>query len=182
MQETTTAAPPAPALTTTGLATAGLGRAWSPFVLIPGLDGAPYKAESRRDGEEPGTLERFSVWIFNDPRDDPHTHPWPFTSRILTGGYSERRYRKGPDGEWREIGVYVHRAGAVVEMPAGDAHVVFDVKEGTTTHMLIGKLIAGAQDWGHLVEDEDGTRLGYVPVQPDAAFKSRLDVLNRRPT
>lgn len=173
--------PTAPALTTTGLPTSGLGRAWSPFVLIPGRDGAPYKAESRRDGEQPGTLERFTVWISDDPRDDPHTHPWPFVSRILTGGYTESRYRKGADGEWREVGVFTWRAGDVVEVPAGDAHVVFHVLPGTTTHMLIGKLTAGPQDWGHLVDSDDGTRLEYVPVSLDPAFKARLDALNKRP-
>jgi len=174
-------APPA-ATTSTGLAASNLGRTWSPFNLIPDQLGAPFKAESRRDGEEPDTLERFTVWIGDDPRDDPHTHTWPFTSTILTGGYTERRYRKGPDGEWREIGVYVHRKGAVVEVPAGDAHVVYDVLPGTTTHMKIGKLTAGPRDWGHLVQADSSGELTYVPNESDPSFLGRLQALNIRPT
>lgn len=186
--ETFPKAEPAPALaapsastTSTGLATAGLGRDWSPFNLIPDQLGAPFKAESRRDGEKPGTLERFTVWIGDDPREDPHTHPWPFTTTLLTGGYTEDRYRRDAEGNWQRIGSYVHRKGAVVEVPAGDAHVVYDVLPGTTTHMLIGKLTAGTRDWGHLLPSPDGGWT-YVPNESDPSFLGRLQALNTRPT
>lgn len=166
--------------TTTGLAVSNLGREWGPFNLIPGRDGAPYKAESRRDGVEPGTLERFTVWIGDDPRLDPHTHPWYFESIILSGGYSERRLRKGPDGVWADAGVFHYRAGDRVEVPANHAHVVFAVLPGTTTHMFIGPLVAGPKDWGHLVPDSDGV-LQYQQAVTTPVFLEALKVLNYRP-
>lgn len=166
--------------TTTGLPTAGLGRAWGPFVLIPGLGGAPYKAESRRDGVEPGSLERFTVWIADDPRPEPHDHPWPFVSTILTGGYSERRFRRGADGAWAPLGVFVWRAGQTLAVPAGDAHVVFDVLPGTTTHMLMGPLTAGPRDWGHLLPGADGA-LAWTPAAASPEFLAQLGALNTRP-
>lgn len=167
--------------TSTGLATSNLGREWSPFVLIPNQSGAPFKAESRRDGEEPGTLERFTVWIFDDPRSDPHTHPWPFTSEIVTGGYTEDRYRLDSEGNFRHIGSFVWRAGDTVHVPEGEAHVVYNVLPGTTTHMKIGKPPVGPRHWGHLVPDADGV-LRYVPNESDPAFMGRLKALNTRPT
>jgi hypothetical protein len=166
--------------TTTGLPAQGLGRAWSPFTLIPGRAGAPYKAESRRDGEVPGTLERFTVWIADDPRPEPHDHPWPFASAILTGGYSERRFRRGADGAWAARGVFVWRAGQTVEVPAGDAHVVFDVLPGTTTHMRIGPLTAGPRDWGHLLPGPAGA-LVWTQAAASPEFLAQLAALNQRP-
>ncbi len=163
--------PSAPELTSTGQVVSTGSRQWSPMVLIPNEDGAPFKAESKRDGLEEGTLERFTVWIADDPRDEPHDHPWPFESVILTGGYSERRYRRQADDTYVFVGTRVYRAGDRVVVPSGDAHVVFDVLPGTTTHMFIGKLVAGPSDWGHVI---DG-RLVKNVASPD--FLRRLNAL-----
>jgi hypothetical protein len=171
---------PAPTTTTTGQQAANIGRAWTPFTLIPAPNGAPFKVESRRDGEEPGTLERFTVWLADDPRPEaPHTHPWAFTSRILMGGYSERRFRRDENGVWVEVGTFTYYAGDVVEVPAGDAHVVFNVLPGTLTHMVIGRLTAGPKDWGHITNTTGEWE--YAPVEPDPGFLGRFKALNTRP-
>lgn len=166
--------------TTTGQKAVNIGREWSPFVFIPGNNGAPYKAESKRDGVEPGTLERFTVWLDDDPRDDPHTHPWPFVSTILSGGYRERRYRK-VDGIWRCIGERIYSVGDFVAMPADEAHVVFGVWPGTTTHMKIGQLTAGPRDWGHIIEAEDAALQQFVPATATPEFLATMAILNKRP-
>jgi hypothetical protein len=167
--------------TTTGQQAANIGRDWTPFTIIPAPNGAPFKIESRRDGEEPGTLERFTVWLADDPRPEaPHTHPWPFRSVIKTGGYSERRFRRDENGVWTAVGVFTYSEGDVVEVPAGDAHAVFDVLPGTTTHMFIGRLTAGPKDWGHIVRNADGEWV-YHPVEPDPSFLARFRALNTRP-
>lgn len=161
----------APQLTSTGQLVSTGSRQWSPMVLIPNEDGAPFKAECKRDGLEEGTLERFTVWIADDPRDEPHDHPWPFESQILTGGYSERRFRRQEDGTYVFVGDFTYKAGDRVIVPAGDAHVVFDVLPGTTTHMFIGKLVAGPGDWGHIV---NGRR---VKNEASLDFLRRLNAL-----
>ena len=167
--------------TTTGQIAVDIGRRWSPYTLIPGLDGAPFKIESRRDGVDPGTLERFTIWIADDPRpEDPHDHPWPFRSVIKTGGYSERRFCRDENGVWHEVGVFTYRAGDMVMVPAGDAHVVFDVIPGTTTHMFIRPLTAGPRDWGHIVRNAEGEWV-YHPVEADPGFLTRFKALNTRP-
>ncbi len=163
--------PPSPLLTSTGQLVSTGSRQWGPFVLIPGPDGAPFKAEAKRDGVEPGTLERFTVWIDGDPREDPHDHPWPFESLIVTGGYTELRYRRQEDGSYLFIGEFTYTAGDRVLVPAGDAHVVYDVLPGTTTHMFIGKLVAGPGDWGHVVNGR------WEKNVPSRDFLERLTAL-----
>lgn len=165
--------------TTTGLPASNLGREWGPVIHIPNTNGAPFKTECRRDGVEPGTLERFTVWISDDPRGEPHNHPWPFESELLSGGYTEDRYRKVGE-EWTFIGTFTYRKGDRAVVPAGDAHVVYDVLPGTTTHMFIGPLVAGPKDWGHLILDTEG-QFKYEPAVTTAEFLERLKVLNHRP-
>jgi hypothetical protein len=168
-------------LTSTGRDTANQTREWGPWTLIPDQQGAPYKMERVRAGEEEGTLERFTVWRADDPRDDPHDHPWPFVSRVLTGGYSERRYRRQADGTYLPVGTFTYRAGDWVTVPAGDAHVVFDVLPGTTTHMTIGRLTAGPKDWGHVVFDEETETLVHVKNVTSPEFLAHFRALNTPP-
>lgn len=155
-------------------------REWGERKAIPGRMGAPFKLERSRAGIEEGTTERFTVWIDDDPRHEPHDHPWPFTSTLLSGGYTEDRYRQDRSGQWRKIGTVTYRKGDTVHVPAGDAHVVYDVLPGTTTHMLIGKLTAGPRDWGHLVIDESGD-LQWMQNVASPEFLQALAVLNTPP-
>lgn len=168
-------------LTSTGRDTANQTREWGPFVLIPGLNGEPYKAEKVRAGVESGTLERFTVWIADDPRSDPHDHPWPFESEILTGGYSEHRYRRQADGTYTFVGTFRYRTGDTVTMPAGDAHVVYNVLPGTTTHMKIGHLTAGPRDWGHIVTNHETGTMVHVPNATGSMFLAHFRALNTPP-
>ena len=165
--------------TTTGQAVSGLGREWTAFRHIPGLDGLAYKSESRRDGELPGTLERWTIWHKPDPRTDmPHTHPWPFVSLICSGGYREARYRLDPQtNKWSFVGDFWHKAGDFVVVDRYDAHIITEVLPGTVTHMLIGPLFAGAQDWGHV-----NLATGQLePAKASPDFLRWLSELNAKP-
>lgn len=165
-------------LTSTGRDVATQTREWGPWVMIPGKNGTPYKVERTRAGEEPGTQERFTAWVSGDPRLDPHTHPWPFEATIKTGGYTERRYYN-VNGEWMLKHVIEYRPGDVMSVPSDEAHVIFNVLPGTTTHMRMGKLVAGPKDWGHLVYTVEGFE--YVKNEVDPEFMGRFKILNTPP-
>lgn len=166
-----------PTTTTTGQAVSGLGRDWAPFRHIPGLDGLAYKSESRRDGEQPGTLERWTVWHKPDPRRDPHTHPWPFVSRICSGGYREARYVRNDDtGLWEFVGDIWYREGDLVVVGERTAHSIVELLPGTVTHMLIGQLFGSPQDWGHLNLNNGEV----VPAKASPEFLKALGDLNAK--
>ena len=181
--------------TSLGMDAQNVGRAWGGFVVIPGNDGNPYKMESKRDGPPDGVVsdlegvvqEKFVVYVSDDPRTDPYTHPWLWVvSWILSGGYTERRYARGSDGRWRLVGVFTHRAGDRVRVGVNEAHVVYDVLPGTTTHMCISALAAGAQNWGHLTKCSGGEGDGggiwkYIPVEQAPEFREKFARLNTRP-
>jgi hypothetical protein len=164
--------------TTTGQAVSGLGRDWLPFRHIPGPDGLAYKSESRRDGEQPGTLERWTVWHKPDPRKDkPHTHPWPFVSHIVSGGLLVALYHLDPDTlRWSFVGDIGYRAGDFMPVGEYDAHIVTKVLPGTVTHMLIGPLFAGPQDWGHV----NLLTHALEPAKASPEFLQALGELNAR--
>ena len=157
--------------TTTGQAISGLGRTWSRPRHIPGPDGLAFKTESRRDGLWPNTLERWTVWHKPDPRTVPHTHPWPFVSKIVKGGYKEARWTRNEEsGQWEFVGDFWYKEGDIVIVGKNDAHCIIELLPGTVTHMLIGALFAGPQDWGHV-------NLLTHEVEKSKASKAFLDAL-----
>lgn len=86
-------------------------------------------------------------WHAADPRTVPHNHPWDFRSAILSGGYTEERFRID-DGEIiREVVEYA--AGDVNVVPADVFHNVIDVKPETVTFLDCGPARAG-NEWGYL--------------------------------
>jgi len=93
---------------------------------VPDKDGNCYKAECVLLSSREKTA-RLTCWFLRDDRDGtqprPHSHPWPFVSRILCGGYSEDRYEltgavaeTGQAPVRSQLGVE-HRAGGVNDVP-----------------------------------------------------------------
>jgi hypothetical protein len=91
-----------------------------------------------------------------------HTHPWPFTSLILTGGYWEETFDKdaskghgtdlcytlGPDGEHRVQQFY--RRFSVLRRPATWAHrVVLDDSRPVWTLVRTG---VKERSWGFIIK------------------------------
>lgn len=59
----------------------------------------------------------------------PHSHPWNFTSHILSGSYVERVYAIHPDGSWSSS--VVHRAmNTVHNVTAKTIHEIIELPEG----------------------------------------------------
>lgn len=122
----------------------------------------------------------------------PHSHPWPFESTILRGGYTEDRWTwvvggdeawdswskpvdeasavRG-DGGWWEKTTHTYATGDVNSVPAGVYHQVRAITPGTVTRMVCGALVNGGA-WGHLM---DGVE---VPNKPDPEFLRQLRELN----
>lgn len=133
---------------------------------IPAPDGTAYKSELTlfRDAEE---TVKLVFWYAPDPRPTPHTHPWPFASRILHGGYKEERYSLS--GQYLESRVY--RAGDVNICPMHAPHRVVEVLPGTVTLMECG------QDSGAWHEVVNGDL-----VEPDStAFREHFGKMNPFP-
>lgn len=117
-----------------------------PPIQVPNDHGGFYKIELviSRDSEE-GT-EKTLWWFEDDPRTQPHNHPWEFSSKILHGGYSEDRYWIEVDGS---IGYerLTHVAGETNTVPVDVYHNVVDVLPGTTTRMTCGPVMG---PWNYL--------------------------------
>jgi len=175
----------APSTTTTGAAATLTEREWTNWSIIPNRMGSPYKMERRRAGATPGSLERFTVWVArgSDPR--PHNHPWSFTSRVLSGGFLEWRYIPQVDefgDTYYKTESFYRKAGDVYECPHGTIHMITDVMDGTTTHMMIDPLVAGPRDWNSFRPEKrswDTERL--VKVDSDSNFLEMFKLLNTPP-
>lgn len=60
---------------------------------------------------------------------NPHSHPWHFTSYILSGGYVERQYTIHPDGSWSSE--LIHRLPETVHKVTTDTiHEIIELPEG----------------------------------------------------
>jgi len=171
--------------TTTGAAATLTNREWSNWSIIPNRMGSPYKIERRRAGVESGTLERHTSWVArsSDPR--PHNHPWSFTVKILSGGYIEWRYEPEVDefGDTHyKVEPYHRKAGDVYVCPHGTIHMISDVMDGTTTHMMIDSLVAGPRDWNSFRSEKrswDSEKLTKVDSDPN--FLEMFKLLNTPP-
>lgn len=76
-----------------------------------------------------------------DPGNDPHDHPFDFTSYILAGGYYERAY--GAEARWYENRVV--SAGDKVDHKAADLHRIVAVLPNTWTLVTTGPKV---RKWG----------------------------------
>lgn len=86
-----------------------------------------------------------------DPQEDPHDHPWNFTSVVLKGWYVEAIHRIVPDFNARGSrahfsGVNRWRLGSVHRMQSGGvAHRIVQHAPSTWTLILRGKR---TREWG----------------------------------
>ena len=156
----------------------GAGRFESVPIHIPDGSGGVYKTELVL--QRVPFVEKVNYWHGQDPRRDPHNHPWPFRSTILRGGYVETRWTKveaGGQNVW-EKNTYSYVAGDVNDMPAGVYHTVDSVMPGTVTHMVCGELVPGGL-WGHLLDLEGPLPVGReVPAGKDVKFLRQMWALN----
>ncbi len=147
-------------------------------VHIPGDGNGAYKTELVIE-RAPDRTVKLNWWHNRDPRRDPHSHPWPFESIILAGGYTETRFTRTLIGsesgydhhEWVES-THTYGVGDVNVMPAGVYHTVDSVAPGTVTRMVCGALTSGPKDWGYLVDGK------HVQAKAGSEFIGRLHALN----
>lgn len=139
-------------------------------IHIPDGNGGSYKTELAlfRSAER---TEKIIWWHADDPRPEPHNHPWDFQSTILNGGYTEHRW-------WQEDGIWnsetkIYRAGDVNVVKANVFHVVVNVLPQTITHLICGKASENNL-WGYLNLDD----LTYIPAKKEVSFVEDLKKLN----
>ena len=127
-------------------------------IHAPNMKGGSYKTELTVVASKERTV-KLTWWHAPDPRREPHTHPWPFVSTILSGGYTESVYALGENGvEFVETRTY--KAGDQNHFPLFDdagrrlAHTVDSVEPGTRTLMVCGESI---NQWGHFVDGQYNT-------------------------
>lgn len=71
-------------------------------------------------------LHRFRA---DEPRADPHDHPWSFETEIIAGGYVEEVFYVEPSGRWRSERVS-RDAGTVHQVSAEHIHRIINLPEG----------------------------------------------------
>jgi hypothetical protein len=153
------------------------GNLATPPIHVPDLNGGSYKTELTLI-RTPERTEKIIWWHAGDPRDIPHNHPWPFVSTILSGGYTEDRFKIEADGSVSNE-TKTYRTGDLNDCPADVYHVVYDVLKGTVTHLVCGQQSPGAV-WGYLDVNAVET---YSPP-PDPNFLTNFRAINphMRPT
>lgn len=154
----------------------------TPPIHIPNGRGGAYKTELVIE-RAPMSTTKILWWHEDDPRDEPHNHPWEFTSLILAGGYTDYHYWVDTDGVV-QAGVETFRAGGENHVPVNVFHSVRDVLPGTRTRMMCGAAAPG-NEWGYL----DLATGGYITAldkrfETDPPFLDQLRALNphMRPT
>lgn len=153
----------------------------APPLHIPDGNGGAYKTELVLF-RSPDRSEKINWWHGPDPRRDPHNHPWPFRSTILSGALTMTLWRFDwlACEWWQETVSY--SAGATYDMPADVFHTVDSVEPGTVTHMQCGPLsyphdthvfrAEARGEWGYLVGGV------YEPAKPDPDFRAQLAAIN----
>lgn len=179
------------------------GNLQTPPVHIPDGRGGAYKTELALL-RTPERTEKIIWWHGDDPRKEPHNHPWPFESEIKGGGYTETRWWLVPDlpvahpdyedpAEWvrsgrvdevREtpkgllcIATRKYRAGDFNRVPTEVYHVVYDVQPGTVTHLVCGAATAN-NEWGYLDLETYEHVSARDPRFADNGFIDRLREIN----
>jgi hypothetical protein len=86
----------------------------------------------------------------DDARPIPHTHPWPFLSLILRGGYLENLERRDSTGRirrrWPERS---RRAGTVHFVRATDAHAITTLHRTPTYTLVLAGRRRPEPSWGY---------------------------------
>ena len=144
----------------------------SPPVHIPDENGSAYKTELALFRSEDRT-EKIIWWHKDDPRPEPHNHPWSFDSTILSGGYSEKRWWFDDVDGTLQHSVHHYRKGDVNSVKANIFHVVYDVLPKTVTHLVCGKASVN-NIWGYL-RLEDFT---YFDAERNPNFITLLHTIN----
>ena len=145
----------------------------SPPAHIPDGKGGAYKTELVLYRSQVRT-EKIIWWYNDDPRLEPHNHPWRFESTILSGGYTEDRWWIDESGELQKRTI-TYRADErnvnVVEVNI--FHNVRDVQPKTTTKLLCGQASEG-NAWGYL----DLSTKEYFEAEKDPHFLEWLRDIN----
>lgn len=146
----------------------------APPIHIPDGKGGAYKTELAIE-RTPDRTVKILWWHADDPRPEPHNHPWPFRSEILSGGYSETRY-------WVESGVVkteqkTYRKGDFNDMPDHVFHVVHDVQPKTVTRLTCGKA-APNNEWGYIDTTTGQYTSARDPKFADNEFIDKLRAIN----
>jgi hypothetical protein len=175
-KESPMATTPAPLTTSAGLALVA-GHFEAPPFIAPNGKGEAFKIEQVVE-RSPERTVKLVWWLLADDDRHPHSHPWPFDSEILAGGYTSVTYwLEGGEVRSEERTV---RAGDRVHYPLHEYHLVRDVLPGTRTRMTCGMARHG-NAWGYL---DPATGREYPHQEsPDATFMDRMYALNpwRRP-
>jgi len=138
---------------------------------IPDDFGGSYKTELALFRSKERT-EKIIWWHSDDPRPEPHNHPWPFESTILSGGYSEKRWWYDENNVLQQS-EHKYRKGDINKVNANVFHVVFDVLPKTVTHLICGEASEN-NIWGYL-SLEDFT---YFDAKKDPEFFSKMVLIN----
>jgi hypothetical protein len=146
------------------------GKWQTPPTHIPNDAGETYKTELVL--QRVPNVEKIHWWHLPDPRKDPHTHPWPFRSTILSGGYTEHRWTKNEQGVF-VFSEHTYSAGDVNEVDANVYHNVVSLQPKTVTHMVCGELVPDGK-WGYLNLET----MEEYPATKDPTFLERLWKVN----
>lgn len=147
------------------------GHLETPPYHVPDGRGGAYKTELALF-RSPERTEKILWWHADDPRSEPHNHPWRFESTILSGGYSEHRWWLDENGEL-QTETCTYRAGDINVVERHIFHVVFDVQPKTVTQLLCGPATEGNR-WGYL----DLATKTYTDAESDPQFLADLRALN----
>lgn len=151
----------------------------SPPAHIPDGKGGAYKTELTLY-RSPERTEKIIWWYSDDPRPEPHNHPWRFESTILSGGYTEDRWWIDDNGELQKRTITYSADGQNVNVVETNVfHVVRDVQPKTTTKLLCGQASEG-NAWGYL----DLSTKEYTEAEKDPSFLDWMRDINphMRPT
>jgi hypothetical protein len=145
--------------------------------LVPDGGGRLSKSELTLLEDRDRTI-KVNIWHAPDIREVngplPHSHPWPFESRILVGGYTEDRYvlRDGRVSVEMER-EYTKGTANVVDRAVYHEVVGLHTAPGATvTLMVCGR--GERRAWGHL----DPATSTVTPPQWDPRFPENLRMLN----
>ena len=143
---------------------------------IPDGKGGSFKTELTVFRSEEET-QKYLWWHGDDPRGEPHNHPWDFSSKILHGGYTEDRWELNSSSELIKR-TRIYRADGSLDgneniVPKDTYHIVRDVLKGTVTHLTCGPARED-NEWGYIdIENSEYTR-----AESDKDFFSELCELN----
>lgn len=140
-----------------------------PPVHIPDGHGGAYKTELVI-ARTPERTEKILWWHADDPRPEPHNHPWDFVSEILHGGYTEDRFWF--DGDEMRSATHTYRAGDINMVARDVFHCVVAVQPGTVTHLTCGPAFPG-NEWHYL-----DVTTGELKSSADPTFRPALEAIN----